>query len=627
MSERPERLKHELRRRVLILDAAAARAPTGDGFVASLEAGADIVLAGTLWSSGGEAPSAERIEAAAADLGSAPVSIARRAANEFTRRDPARPRFVAGLVDLTLRPAAPGGAAAEQPVPSEFDLLQRDLDRLEKVCRDQAAALLDGGVDMLYLAGAGDGAAARTAIAAIGALLEERRAALPVWVAAVAGDGRRSGAAPDPTTRLPSGQSITGFCIALGGAGWPSLEIDSATIGDDLATTLRDCSAITRGCAALVVTGHSANARGTPLPVADAPAWVATLRRIVALGHVNIIGRGPGTTREEFSALIAAAEGLTPGEPPTRPHGCWVSGRDPLLLRRGSGFVRIGERTNVTGSARFARLIREGRFADALAIARSQVAGGAQILDVNMDHSQLDGAAAMSEFLVRLAGDPDAGRVPVMIDSANWEVLEAGLHCLAGRGILNSISLKDGEEEFRRRARIIRRHGAVPLAIALDPAGPALDCDRKVATCTRAFRILTEQIGFHPEEVILDPAILAIGTGLPEHGDLAGAYIEACRALRQTLPGCLISGGVSNLSFVYRGHDTVRSAMHAVFLQHAIPAGMDMGIVNLDQLPEYDEIPGELREAAEDVILNRRPDAAIRLARSARKAARTEGDD
>src|SRR5262245_37557161 len=290
-----------------------------------------------------------------------------------------------------------------------------------------------------------------------------------------------------------------------------------------------------------------------------------------------------------------------------------LSGLEPLTLNRGSLFVNIGERTNVTGSKAFARMILEGRYEDALSVARQQVENGAQIIDVNMDEAMLDSKAAMVRFLNLIASEPEIARVPIMIDSSKWSVIEAGLKCIQGKGIVNSISLKEGPDEFKRQATLIRRYGAATVVMAFDEQGQADSLARKTQICERAYRILVDEVGFPPEDIIFDPNIFAIATGIEEHANYAVDFIDATRWIKQHLPGAKVSGGVSNVSFSFRGNEPVREAIHSVFLYHAIQAGLDMGIVNAGQLAVYEEIPEALRELVEDVLLNRRSDATERL--------------
>jgi 5-methyltetrahydrofolate--homocysteine methyltransferase len=290
-----------------------------------------------------------------------------------------------------------------------------------------------------------------------------------------------------------------------------------------------------------------------------------------------------------------------------------LSGLEPLRVDAGSLFVNVGERTNVTGSKAFARMILEGRFEDALAVARQQVENGAQIIDVNMDEAMLDSKAAMVRFLNLIAGEPDIARVPVMVDSSKWDVIEAGLRCVQGKGVVNSISMKEGLDEFKRQARLVKRYGAAAVVMAFDEKGQADTYERKVEICERAYRVLVDEVGFPPEDIIFDPNIFAIATGIEEHNNYAVDFINATRWIKQNLPGAKVSGGVSNVSFSFRGNDPVREAIHTVFLYHAIQAGMDMGIVNAGMVGVYDELEPELRERVEDVVLNRRPDAGERV--------------
>ena len=290
-----------------------------------------------------------------------------------------------------------------------------------------------------------------------------------------------------------------------------------------------------------------------------------------------------------------------------------LSGLEPLVITPELNFINVGERTNVTGSARFKKLIKEDRFDEAVEVARQQVASGAQILDVNMDEGLIDSETAMTRFLNLIAAEPDIARIPVMVDSSKWTVIQAGLKCLQGKGVVNSISLKEGEQEFLAHARTVLRYGAAVVVMAFDETGQADTKERKVEICTRAYRLLVEEVGFPPEDIIFDPNIFAIATGIEEHNNYAVDFIEAAREIRRTLPHCHVSGGVSNVSFSFRGNETVRQAIHAVFLYHAIAAGMDMGIVNAGALPIIDELDPELRERVEDVVLNRRPDATERL--------------
>ncbi|HBP96680.1 MAG TPA: methionine synthase, partial [Pantoea agglomerans] len=336
-------------------------------------------------------------------------------------------------------------------------------------------------------------------------------------------------------------------------------------------------------------------------------------------GFLNIIGGCCGTTPQHIAAMVAAVEGVAPRQLPTIPVACRLSGLEPLNITAESLFVNVGERTNVTGSAKFKRLIKEEKYNEALEVALQQVQSGAQIIDINMDEGMLDAEAAMVRFLNLIAGEPDIARVPIMIDSSKWEVIEKGLQCIQGKGIVNSISMKEGEAAFIHHARQVRRYGAAMVVMAFDEVGQADTRARKIEICRRAYRILTEQVGFPPEDIIFDPNIFAVATGIDEHNNYAMDFIGACEDIKRELPHAMISGGVSNVSFSFRGNDPVREAIHAVFLYYAIRKGMDMGIVNAGQLAIYDDLPAELREAVEDVILNRRDDGTERLLALAEK--------
>ncbi len=339
----------------------------------------------------------------------------------------------------------------------------------------------------------------------------------------------------------------------------------------------------------------------------------ADMRDFASSGWLNIAGGCCGTTPAHIKAIAEAVRGLAPHVLSKPERYTRFSGLEPLVLRPDSRFVNIGERTNVTGSPKFSKLILGGQYEAALAVARQQVENGAQIIDVNMDEGMLDSEQAMTTFLHHIAAEPDIARVPIMVDSSNWKIIEAGLKCVQGKGIVNSISLKEGEEAFRQRARLIRRYGAAMVVMAFDEKGQADTLARKIEVCEREYRILTEEAGVHPEDIIFDPNILTVATGIEEHNNYAVDFIEATRQIKATLPYAKVSGGVSNISFSFRGQNVVREAMHSAFLYRAIQAGLDMAIVNAGQLAIYEEIPKDLLQLVEDVLLNRRPDSTERL--------------
>jgi 5-methyltetrahydrofolate--homocysteine methyltransferase len=337
------------------------------------------------------------------------------------------------------------------------------------------------------------------------------------------------------------------------------------------------------------------------------------LREFATAGLVNVVGGCCGTTPDHIRAIAEAVRGLPPRARPEVPRRLRLSGLEPVVIGPETNFVNVGERTNVTGSRQFAKLVLAGDYTKALDVARQQVENGAQILDVNMDEGMLDSAAAMSTFMRLVASEPDISRVPIMVDSSKFSVIEAGLRCVQGKGVVNSISLKEGEAEFVRQARLVRRYGAAVVVMAFDEQGQADTVERKVDICARAYRILVDEVGFPPEDVIFDPNVFAVATGIAEHDGYGVAFIEAVRRIRAELPHAHTSGGVSNVSFSFRGNEPVRMAIHAAFLYHAIRAGLTMGIVNAGALPVYDDVEAELRERVEDVILARRADATERL--------------
>jgi 5-methyltetrahydrofolate--homocysteine methyltransferase len=419
----------------------------------------------------------------------------------------------------------------------------------------------------------------------------------------------------DASGRTLSGQTPEAFLISVSHADLLSLGINCALGASEMRPYLEELSRLAPVYLSCYPNAGLPNAFGEYDQSPDEMA--AVLQEYAARGWVNLVGGCCGTTPDHIRAIAGAVRGHRPRTPPPpRSYTC-LSGLEPLVLRPETNFVNVGERTNVTGSRRFARLILGGQFEEALAIARQQVEGGAQIIDVNMDEAMLDSEQAMTRFLNLVAAEPDIARVPVMIDSSKWSVIEAGLKCVQGKAVVNSISLKEGEQSFKEKARRIRRYGAAVIVMAFDEAGQADTARRKVEICRRAFRILTEEVGFPPQDIIFDPNILTVATGIEEHTDYALAYLEAAREIKESMPLCKVSGGVSNISFSFRGNDIVREAMHSAFLYHAIRAGMDMGIVNAGQLAVYEEIPKDLLELVEDVLLNRMPDATERLIRFA----------
>ncbi|MFZ1685264.1 MAG: methionine synthase [Candidatus Zixiibacteriota bacterium] len=530
------------------------------------------------------------------DLNRAGASIARTEADAFTAKDPSRPRFVAGILGPTNR------TCSMSPDVNSPDFRNTSFDIMRDAYYEQARGLVDGGADILLVETVFDTLNAKAALFAIRTLLDERKLDLPVWV---------SGTITDASGRTLSGQTPSAFWISVSHADLFCIGFNCALGAEALRPHIEEVSALANTLVSVHPNAGLPNEFGA---YDDSPEYMAgVLKEFAQRGFVNIVGGCCGTTPDHIRAIDTALRGIPPRVVPDIPKHTYLSGLEPLVIRTDSLFVNVGERTNVTGSAKFSRLIKAGDYEQALEIARDQVKNGAQIIDINMDDAMLDSTAAMEKFLRFVAAEPQITTVPIMIDSSRWEVIEAGLKCLQGKGIVNSISLKDGEEEFCRRARLLRKYGAAVVVMAFDEKGQADTLEHRVAVCTRCYRILTEQIGFPPQDIIFDPNIFAVATGMDQHNNYAVDFLGACRAIKETLPYALVSGGVSNLSFAFRGNDLVREAMHTVFLYHAVHAGMDMGIVNAGQLAVYDDIPAPLLKAVEDVILNRDPQATNRL--------------
>jgi len=578
---------------------------------AYFEAGADIVETNT-FTANAIAQADYRTGDVVREMNVEAARLARRVADEFTAREPGRPRWVAGILGPTNR------TASLSPDVNDPGFRAVTFTELAAAYADQAEGLLDGGVDLLMVETVFDTLNCKAALFALRDVLERRGLEVPLMVSVTITD--KSG-------RTLSGQTLEAFWHSVRHAGLFSIGLNCALGARELRPYVEELSRI----ADVPVSCHP----NAGLPNAfggydqSPEEMAALLREFAASGFLNIAGGCCGTTPAHIRALAGAVAGLPPRTVPSLPPGTRLAGLEPLTIRPDSLFVNVGERTNVTGSSRFADLIKGGDYAAALEVAREQVENGAQAIDVNMDEALLDSAAAMRSFLNLVAAEPDIAKVPVMIDSSKWEVIETGLQCLQGKGIVNSISLKEGEAAFLERARRIRRYGAAVVVMAFDEQGQADTYERRVAILTRAYRLLTEQAGCQAEDVILDPNVFPVGTGMAEHAGYAIDFLRACRTIKETLPRALVSGGVSNLSFSFRSNAAVRRAMHAVFLYHARRAGMDLGIVNPGQLTVYDDIPADLREAVEDVLFNRREDATERLialaegVRGERRAAET----
>ncbi|HEY5558503.1 MAG TPA: methionine synthase [Steroidobacteraceae bacterium] len=559
-----------------------------------LAAGADVIETNTFNAS---APSLADygLEEFVAEINLESARIARRVADEASTAD-GRPRFVAGALGPTSR------TASLSPDVDDPGFRNTNFDALRATYGTAARALIEGGADLLIVETIFDTLNAKAALYAISETFEELGVELPVIV---------SGTITDASGRTLSGQTVEAFWNSVRHVRPIAVGLNCALGAKQLRPHIEELSRIADCFVSAYPNAGLPNAFGEYDEQACETA--EHLREWAQSGLVNLVGGCCGTTPEHIAHIARAVVGLPPRKPAAPPRRCRLSGLEALNLEPEMLFVNVGERTNVTGSARFRKLIEAGDYVAALAIARDQVANGAQLIDVNMDEGMLDSQAAMVRFLNLVASEPDIARVPIMIDSSKWSVIEAGLRCLQGKGVVNSISLKEGEEPFLEQARCIRRYGAAVIVMAFDEQGQADSADRKVAICERAFRLLLDRAGYEPEDIIFDANIFAVGTGIEEYAGYGIAFIEAVRRIKERCPGARTSGGVSNVSFAFRGNDTVREAMHAVFLYHAIRAGLDMGIVNAGQLGIYEEIAPELRECCEDVILNRRPDATERL--------------
>jgi 5-methyltetrahydrofolate--homocysteine methyltransferase len=562
-----------------------------------LDAGADIIETNT-FNATAASMGDYHMEFLVRELNLEAARLARHVADEVTARDPGRPRFVAGVLGPTTK------TASISPDVNDPGFRNVDFDGLAQGYGEAIEALVDGGVDILLVETVFDTLNAKAALFALDTYFERSGVRLPVMI---------SGTITDQSGRTLSGQTTEAFWNSLRHIRPLSIGLNCALGAALMRPYIEELSRI----AECYVSAHP-NA-GLPNPLAESgydegpEETAALLAEFADAGFLNIVGGCCGTTPDHIRAIAHTMEGRVPRERPVIAPHMRLSGLEPVTIRDDSLFVNVGERTNVTGSRAFAKLVLGGNYAEAVAVARNQVAAGAQIIDVNMDEAMLDSVGAMRTFLNLIAAEPDIARVPVMIDSSDWRVLEAGLKCLQGKGIVNSISLKEGEEEFLRRARLVRRYGAAVIVMAFDELGQADTRARKIDICTRSYRLLTDHAGFPAEDIVFDPNVFAIATGIAEHDNYAVDFIEATRSIRQTLPHAKISGGISNVSFSFRGNDAVREAIHTAFLYHAIRAGLTMGIVNAGQLGVYADIPHDLLERVEDIILNRRPDAAERM--------------
>ncbi|SDE54980.1 methionine synthase (B12-dependent) [Blastococcus fimeti] len=530
------------------------------------------------------------------ELNVASARLARREADAMTARTPDKPRYVVGAIGPTSR------TASISPDVNDPGARNVTFDQLVEAYLEQANGLVDGGSDVLLVETIFDTLNAKAAIFALETLFEQRGRRWPVMI---------SGTITDASGRTLSGQVTEAF--------WHSVRhVEPLLVGLNCALGAKEMRPYIAEIARIADTFVSCypnaglpNAFGEYDETPDETA--AIVAEFADAGFVNLVGGCCGTTPAHIASIARDVAGKTPRVVPEVRPALRLSGLEPLTVTEETLFVNVGERTNITGSARFRNLIKAGDYPAALAVARQQVEAGAQVIDVNMDEGMIDGVEAMDRFTKLIAGEPDISRVPVMVDSSKWEVIEAGLKCVQGKAIVNSISLKEGEEKFVREARLCRKYGAAVVVMAFDEDGQADNLERRKQICRRAYDVLTQQVGFPAEDIIFDPNVFAVATGIEEHANYGLDFIEATRWIKQNLPGALVSGGVSNVSFSFRGNNPVREAIHAVFLFHAIAAGMDMGIVNAGALEVYDEVPALLRERIEDVILNRRPDSTERL--------------
>tara|TARA_B100000315_G_scaffold260911_1_gene327224 strand:- start:5830 stop:9489 length:3660 start_codon:yes stop_codon:yes gene_type:complete len=562
---------------------------------AYLKAGADIIETNT-FNANGISQQDYQLTDAVRDINIAAAKIARIAADGFTKKNPDKPRFVCGILGPTNR------TASISPKVDDPSFRNITFDDLFTAYKEQAEALLGGGADLLMVETVFDTLNCKAALAAINELLNRTGKSIPVSV---------SGTITDASGRTLSGQTPEAFWHSIRHGNLLSVGLNCALGATQIRPHLQEISRI----ADTFVSVHP-NA-GLPDEFGeynDTPEFMAELLGDFGQnGLLNIVGGCCGTTPEHIAAIADAVSNLSPRKIPEVDQFTKLSGLEPFTIRPDSNFINIGERTNVSGSARFRRLIKEDEYEEALSVARQQIENGAQLIDINMDEGLLDSEAVMEKFLRLVASEPDISRVPVVIDSSKWSVIETGLKNIQGKGIVNSISLKEGEKEFLEHAHKILRYGAAVIVMAFDEKGQAETVGRKVAVCERAYKLLTEKIGFSPEDIIFDPNIFAVATGIEEHNEFAINYIEAAREIKKLCPGVHISGGVSNLSFSFRGNNAVREAMHSVFLYHAIQAGMDMGIVNAGQLAVYDDLDPDILERVEDVVFNKRSDATDRL--------------
>jgi 5-methyltetrahydrofolate--homocysteine methyltransferase len=563
--------------------------------LAYLEAGADILETNTFGATK-IAQADYHLESLAYEMNLEAAKIARKAADEFNIKTPEKPRFVAGAIGPTNK------TASLSPDVNNPGFRGVSFDELKEAYYEQAKGLMDGGCDALIVETIFDTLNAKAALFAIEELFEEVGDRLLVMI---------SGTITDASGRTLSGQTVGAFWASINHIPLLSVGLNCALGATEMRPYLQELSDL----ADCYISAYP-NA-GLPNEFGEYDQGASEMQQYIkefaSSGFVNIVGGCCGTTPDHIQAMAEAVKGIVPRKLTPKSHFTTLSGLEPLVIRPETNFVNVGERTNVTGSKQFARLIREKNYTEALKVAQQQVEGGAQIIDINMDEGLLDSEQAMVEFLNLVMSEPDIAKLPIMIDSSKFSVIEAGLKCVQGKCIVNSISLKEGEEAFLKQAKLVRRYGAAAVVMAFDEVGQADTVERKVSICKRAYDLLIQKVGFIPEDIIFDPNIFAVATGIEEHNDYAIHFIEATRQIKKLCPGAKVSGGVSNISFSFRGNEVVREAMHTAFLYHAVRAGMDMGIVNAGMMDIYSNIEPDLLEKVEDVLFNRRPDATERL--------------
>jgi len=579
-----------------------------------LRAGADIIETNT-FNAQAVSLADYGMESLAYELAHAGASVAREAADLFMKECPNRTVFAAGALGPTTKTAS---VATDNHNPAARDITY---EKLVEAYYEQAKGLIEGGVDILIVETIFDTLNAKAAFFAIEKLFEDMQVTLPLMASVTF--------IQPGSNRGMTGQTVEAFWNSISHVPLLSVGMNCALGPKEMRPLIEELS----GLAPIPVSVYPNAGLPDPLLPTGFPETPETfapkIKEWADEGWLNLVGGCCGTTPDHIKALREAIEPVSPRTIPQIEPQMRLSGLDALTVTRASNFVNIGERTNVAGSPRFAKLIRESKFEEALSVARQQVENGATIIDINMDEGMLDSEEAMKTFLNLIAAESDIARVPIMIDSSKWSVLEVGLQCIQGKGVVNSISLKEGEAHFLEQARKIRRYGAAVVVMAFDETGQAVSYERKIEVCERSYKLLTEHVGFPPEDIIFDPNVLTVATGMEEHNDYAVAFIEATRWIKQNLPGAKVSGGISNVSFSFRGNNPVREAMHTAFLYHGVQAGLDMGIVNAGQLGVYEDIPKDLLEHVEDVLLNRRPDATERLiafAQTVKGEKRTEAE-